>query len=104
MNNYQVPLYLIHSYPTTIASRFVSRGFKQGGNKGFKELLIATTFWPPVGGIRRQLIGISNSCIKEEVEEGFPGTAVDLKGGIIRSHLVSSINAIHKVIVYINKL
>ena len=65
---------------------------------------MATTFWLPVGGIRRQLIGIGNSCIKEEVEKGFLGTAVDLKGGIIRLHLVSSINAIYKVIIYINKL
>ena len=65
---------------------------------------MATAFWPPVGGIRRQLVGIGNSCIKEEVEEGFLGTAVDLKGSVIRSQLVSSINAIHEVIVHINKL
>ena len=65
---------------------------------------MATTFWPPIGGIRRQLIGIDNSYIKEEVEEGFLGTVVDLKGGVIRSYLVSSINAIYKVIIYINKL
>ena len=65
---------------------------------------MATAFWPPVSGIRRQLIGIGNSYIKEEVEEGFLGTVVDLKGSVIRSYLVSSINAIYKVIVYINKL
>ena len=65
---------------------------------------MAIVFWPPVGGIKRQLIGIGNSCIKEEVEEGFLGTAVNLKGSVIKPYLVSSINAIYKVIVHINKL
>ena len=74
------------------------------GNKGFEELLVATAFRPPVGGIGRQLVGIGNSCIKEEVEEGFLSAAVDPKGGVIRSYLVSSINAFCEGIVHINKL
>ena len=38
------------------------------------------------------------------MEERLLGAVVDLKRGVIGSHLVGSINAFYKVIIYINKL
>ena len=65
---------------------------------------MATVFWPAISRVERQLIVISDSSIKEEVEERLLGTAVDLKRGVIGSYLIGSINAFYEVIIHINKL
>jgi len=59
---------------------------------------------PTARAFRGQFVGVGNGRIKEEVEERLLGTAVDLKRGVIRPYLISSINAFYKVIIYINKL
>ena len=38
------------------------------------------------------------------MKERLLGTAMDLKGGVIGSHLVGGIDAFYEVIIYINKL
>ena len=38
------------------------------------------------------------------MKERLLGTVVDLKGGVIGSYLVGSVDAFYKVIIYINKL
>ena len=64
---------------------------------------MAALFWPAVSRVGRQLIVISNNCIKEEVEQRLPSLAVMLEGAIIGPYLISSINAFYVVIVEVNK-
>ena len=64
---------------------------------------MATSSRPAVGSVGRYLIAIGNNCIKEEMEQRLLSLAVTSEGAIIRSHLISSINAFYIVIVEVNK-
>lgn len=62
--------------------------------------LAATAQWP----VERDFIAVAHNCIKEEVEEQFPGLLVDSLGHIIRPKLIRYVNTTHIEIILVYKL